>query len=175
MKGNKMDALFTINANELVAVTKDHPASPRIEHYVNLLRTSYDEVSKLLDKNTTELNKLRTAHDSDITRINEALNKAAEDRDFCTEYEEWIEELSGELSHYSSLTGRIFEYEVAVEVTRTFKSTVYVTVSASSEEDAEELVKDEASSIVDDVCDETYDISCTDDVEYEVQSVEKSR
>jgi hypothetical protein len=169
-----VDALFTINANELVAVTKDHPASPRIEHYVNLLRASYDEISKLLDVRSNELKKLQLAHDSDIATINEALNKAAEDRDFCNEYEEWIEDLSGELSHYSSLIGRNFDYEVTVEVTRVFKETVTVTVSASSAEDAEELVRDEAASFVDDLCDQEYNIDESYDVDYDIQSVERS-
>jgi hypothetical protein len=169
-----VDALFTINANELVAVTKDHPASPRIEHYVNLLRASYDEISKLLDVRSNELKKLQLAHDSDIETINEALNKAAEDRDFCSEYEEWIEDLSGKLSHYSSLEGRNFDYEVTVEVTRVFKETVTVTVSASSAEDAEELVRDEAASFVDDLCNQEYNIDESYDVDYEIQSVERS-
>jgi hypothetical protein len=167
-------SVFISTADELVAVTKDHPASLRIEHYVNLLRIQFDRVNDLLNNNATELNKLCAAHNSDITKINEALNKAAEDRDFCSEYEEWIEDLSGELSHYSSLIGRKLDYEVTVEVTRVFKETVTVTVSASSAEDAEELVRDEVASFVDDLCDQEYNIDESYDVDYDIQSVERS-
>jgi hypothetical protein len=86
----------------------------------------------------------RQKHERDITLIGEALLKEADDRDWCSAYDDFIEELNESLS--VELKRREHEYEVEIEVTQKRTQRVTVTVTAQSEEDARETIESDPSS-----------------------------
>jgi hypothetical protein len=88
------------------------------------------------------------SHIRDIKLISDALLEAAEDRDWCSMYDNFIQELNTRLN--VELEERKRKYEVDIEVTETRTQTVTVTVEARSEQDAQELVMEDAFNYYED-------------------------
>ena len=86
-------------------------------------------------------NKSRESHERDIELIGDALLKEADDRDWCSAYDDFVEELNQSLS--VELKMREKEYEIDIEVTETRTQIVTVSIKARSEEHAKELVMDD--------------------------------
>lgn len=76
---------------------------------------------------------------NDIRRINDELNSTAEEQSWCNEYEERLDRLNETLSTETTLVGRKRDRNVRVSVTATWD--VYLTVEATSEEDAIEQIR----------------------------------
>ena len=83
-------------------------------------------------------------HERDIELISNALLEQAKDRDWCSQYDEFIKNLNKELS--VELKTREREYEVEIEITQKRTQTVTVTITADSEEHARELIEDDMSA-----------------------------
>jgi hypothetical protein len=83
----------------------------------------------------------RQKHERDIELIGNALLEQAKDRDWCSQYDEFITDLNKELS--VELKTREKEYEVEIEVTRKQVQRVTVTITANDEDHARELINDD--------------------------------
>lgn len=94
----------------------------------------------------------RTKHERDIELIGNALLQEAEDRDWCSAYDDFIEVLNRSLT--VELKSREHEYEVEIEVTRKQVQRVTVTVTARDEDHARELINDDPSNYYEDQIDE---------------------
>lgn len=90
----------------------------------------------------------RTKHERDIELIGNALLQEAEDRDWCSAYDDFIEVLNRSLT--VELKSREHEYEVEIEVTRKQVQRVTVTVTARDEDHARELINDDPSNYYED-------------------------
>ena len=89
-------------------------------------------------------NKSRESHERDIELIGNALLEEAKDREWCSQYDEFITDLNKLLS--VELKTREKEYEVEIEVTQKRTQRVTVTITAGSEEHAKELINDDPSN-----------------------------
>jgi superfamily I DNA and RNA helicase len=97
----------------------------------------------------TKINNLVHQLREDFDVIREALLKEATNRDWCDAYNEFVDEVNSRTKdlqlHYMKK-----EYEVKVKLEETREQYVYITVEASSESEAEELVDEwDYSSLVD--------------------------
>lgn len=100
-------------------------------------------------------------HERDIARIGEALIQEAEDRDWCSAYDDFVEELNRSLT--IELKTREKEYEVEIEVTQKRTQRVTVTISANSEAHARELIEDDPSNYYEEkISDYDWDIEDED-------------
>jgi hypothetical protein len=102
----------------------------------------------------------RTKHERDIELIGNALLQEAEDRDWCSAYDDFIEVLNRSLT--VELKSREHEYEVEIEVTRKQVQRVTVTVTARDEDHARELIEDDPSNYYEDKINE-YDWEVEDE------------
>lgn len=89
-------------------------------------------------------NRSRESHERDIELIGTALLQEAEDRDWCSAYDDFVEELNNKLS--VELKTREHEYEVEIEVTQKRTQRVTVTITARTESHARELIEDDPSN-----------------------------
>jgi hypothetical protein len=89
-------------------------------------------------------NKSRESHEQDIDRIGTALLKEAEDRDWCSAYDDFVEELNRSLN--VELKTREHEYEVEIEVIQRRSQRITVTITARDEDHAKELIEDDPSN-----------------------------
>ena len=115
--------------------------------------------------------KRETMHHKDIQTIGEALIEMAEDKDWCSEYDEFINELNGNL--YVELPSRRRNYDVTIKVKREVYAYVTVQVEATSEEDAQEIVEEDTYSYLDDLPRDIGDWEETDE-DIDVTRVERS-
>lgn len=74
-------------------------------------------------------------------RITNAIYEEATERDWCDEYDSWAEEVNGSLKFFEIPLMRR-EYSVTYTITRTQEAQVTVTVSATSEDNAEDCAND---------------------------------
>jgi hypothetical protein len=100
------------------------------------------------DNNKTMRFEGRQKHERDIELIGNALLEQAKDRDWCSQYDEFITDLNKELS--VELKTREKEYEVEIEVTRKQVQKVTVTITANDEDHARELINDDPSNYYED-------------------------
>lgn len=100
--------------------------------------TTLAELEILQHNAEKEVNKWK----SDVATINDFLNNQADERDFCSEYEDFIQEINEALS-VATLAGRSFSFSVEVDAEITFRQTVFVSVEASSASEAEEMVQED--------------------------------
>lgn len=85
---------------------------------------------------------------SDLDDITEALRQEAENRGWCSEYNEFCDEVNSKLKH-AQLIPLEQEYEVEVEVTATVTTRATLIVMARSQDLAEEMVIDDPDSFFD--------------------------
>ncbi len=106
-------------------------------------------------------NKSRQSHEQDIDRIGTALLKEAEDRDWCSAYDDFVEELNRSLN--VELKTREHEYEVEIEVTQKRTQRVTVTINARTESHARELIEDDPSNYYEEkICDYDWEVEDED-------------
>lgn len=106
------------------------------------------------------LERMRT-HERDIELISEALLGQANDRDWCSEFDDFVENLNKSLS--VELKKREKEYEVEIEVTQKRTQRVTVTINANSEAHARELIEDDPSNYYEEkISDYDWDIEDED-------------
>ena len=123
-----------------------------------------------------EMTKQKRDYSSDIDLIGSMLENEAESRNWCGEYDQFIDQFNGE-SKIAYISPREREYDVTVDVTVTMTVPVTISVTASSGEDAESIVSDDASSYIDDYLVESevksgnYTLNVDD---YEVTDVNES-
>lgn len=96
-----------------------------------------DSKDQLIESLREEVSRVRTAHVRDINTLNNALLEEAENRDWCSEFDEFVEGVNGHLN--IELDGRERDFDVTVEVTYR----VVRTVSARTESEAEDLATDD--------------------------------
>lgn len=129
----------------------------------DLHRVRNDLTVALVDAENNRKLKLENweKHNLDITRIGEALIQEAEDRDWCSAYDDFIEELNRSLT--IELKTREKEYEVEVEVTQKRTQRVTITISANSESHARELIEDDPSNYYEEkICDYDWEVEDED-------------
>lgn len=95
-----------------------------------------DNLRKLLSES-------KSNHQKDIETIGNALIEQAEQRSFCNEYDDFIEELNQNLT--IDLPVRKKTFQVTLEITRTISTRVTVEVECAYEEDAAELAEGDES------------------------------
>jgi hypothetical protein len=93
-------------------------------------------------------NKSRESHERDIELIGIALMTEAEQRDWCSAYDDFVEELNNRLN--VELKTREHEYDIEIEVIQRRSQRVTVTITARSEDHARELIEDDPSNYYED-------------------------
>jgi capsid protein len=114
-----------------------------INHLKSIIATLKSDLAVArvdLDNNKIIRQQRLDSHIQDIKLISDALMEQAEDRDWCDQYDNFIEELNTRLS--IELEERTKEYEVEIEVTQTRTQRVTVTIKARDEDQARELIDD---------------------------------
>jgi len=96
-----------------------------------------------------EMTKQKQDYSSDIDLLGQMLGDEANARGWCNEYDQFVEQFNAD-SKIATIDPREREYDVTVDVTVTIKVPVTISVTATSEENAESIVGDEASSYIDD-------------------------
>ena len=94
-----------------------------------------------LNEAKTKINNLVHQLREDFDVVRNALLQEAIDREWCDLYNEFVEKINSDTKdlklHYAKK-----DYEVKVKVEETREQIIYVTVEATSEEEAEEIVGD---------------------------------
>ena len=96
-----------------------------------------------------EMTREKRDYSSDIELIGSMLENEAESRNWCSEYDQFIDRFNAE-SKIAFIDPREKDFDVTVDVTVTMTVPVTISVTARSGEDAEALVSDDASSYIDD-------------------------
>jgi hypothetical protein len=164
-KGKEMETEFT--PDESIDVTGiydlNHLKSIIASLKSSLAVTRADLVVAKSSAETYEArsNKSRESHERDIELIGAALITEAEDRDWCSAYDDFVEELNNKLS--VELKTREHEYEVEIEVTQKRTQRVTVTITARTESHARELIEDDPSNYYEEkICDYDWDVEDED-------------
>lgn len=96
----------------------------------------YKELQSQLESSRITASALR----NDFEIVSECLLNEAADRDWCSEYNDWVDEVNLRLNR-STLRKLEREYSVKVELTETRTVSTYVTVTAASSDEAQEKVE----------------------------------
>jgi chromosome segregation ATPase len=147
-------------------VTADEIAS--MQSQIAELTTQLAQRQNVVDTLNTRLEAVRVQRDnaeSDFKQLNTYLNEYADGKGLCGEYEKQLDEWN-EGFDSMKLEGRIREYQIEVEVS--FRYTTTVTVEASTADDAREQVEQMSAGEV--MQDGPWD--CPDHEEFEISSVE---
>jgi hypothetical protein len=114
----------------------------------------YDALRSECDKYLVDMNALR----SDANIISEALRSEAIDREWCSLYANFVEEVNSQTSVLKLLQANR-DYKVEFTVERKQSATVTVYVTATSDEEAYEIAEDkwDYSSLTDEVSDSDWD------------------
>lgn len=116
---------------------------------------SQQEVDEIRSKNNDFINALKKDFDS----VSIALRDEALERDWCDMYNEFVDNVNSGLVHMKLLTLRT-NYEVKVKIEQTREQYVYVTVEATSEDDAVEMVDEwDYSDLLDNADDYDWDVT----------------
>ena len=116
---------------------------------------SQQEVDEIRNKNNDFINALKKDFDS----VSIALRDEALERDWCDMYNEFVDNVNSGLVHMKLLTLRT-NYEVKVKIEQTREQYVYVTVEATSEDDAVEMVDEwDYSDLLDNADDYDWDVT----------------
>lgn len=105
----------------------------------------------------------------DFHLVGEMLLEESNRRNWCSEYDEFVDAVNGKLG-LLSLPDREQEYEVEVQVTGTITTTTTVTVTARSQDDANTMVEENMDDYVDadDILTDAARYSSFDDVQCEL-------
>ena len=152
-----MEAQFT--PDEQIDVTEIYDLN-HLKSIIASLKSALAVMTVDRDNNKSMRIEGRQKHERDITLIGEALLSQADDRNWCSEYDDFIEELNESLT--VELKMREKEYEVEIEVTQKRTQRATVTITARSEEHARELIEDDPSNYYEDQINE-YDWEVEDE------------
>lgn len=125
-------------------VNADEIAS--LQAQVTDLTRQLSEVKAAFDRTHERLQSAQAVRDEqarDWAKLNEFLNKYADEKAMCSEYEKQLDEWNQSFESLE-LEGRVREYEVEVECS--FRYTFTKTVEASSEAEARRMVEDMSPS-----------------------------
>lgn len=147
------EGLQTIDVTEIYDVNHLKSIIASLKSALVVMTVDRDNNKKMRQENWDK-------HQLDITRIGEALIQEAEDRSWCTAYDDFVEELNRSLT--IELKTREKEYEVEIEVTQRRTQRVTVTIKANSEDHAKELIEDDPSNYYEDEINE-YDWDIEDE------------
>ena len=115
-----------------------------------------------LNEAKTKINNLVHQLREDFDVIRNALLKEAIDREWCDLYNEFVEKINSETKDLK-LHHAKKDYEVKVKVEETREQYVYITVEATSEEEAEEIVSNyDYSDVKEDASEWEWDITDSD-------------
>lgn len=114
---------------------------------------------------------LNRQREAALAAIGQRLIDESERRNWCSEFDEIIEEVNAELPHGWELPTRKRSYEVEVTVTGKITTTTTVTVEATSEDEACDMVNEDTESHVD--LDEVLTDASRNET-FEIDSVEVS-
>jgi len=110
----------------------------------------------------TKINNLVHQLREDFDVIRNALLQEAIDREWCDLYNEFVEKINSETKDLK-LHHAKKDYEVKVKVEETREQYVYITVEATSEEEAEEIVSNyDYSDVKEDASEWEWDITDSD-------------
>jgi len=98
---------------------------------------SQKEVDEIRSKNNDFVNALKKDFDS----VSIALRDEALEREWCDQYNEFVDNVNGQLVYMKLLSAKT-DYDVEVKIQETREQTVYISVEATSAEEAEEIVSD---------------------------------
>lgn len=104
---------------------------------------------------------------SDLDDITEALRQEAENRGWCSEYNDFCDEVNSKLKH-AHLTPLEQEYEVEVEITATVTTRATLSVMARSQDLAEEMVIDDPDAFFDPSDEALEEVKCNGFDNYDV-------
>lgn len=90
----------------------------------------------MYEEQALSLSRARASHSADISTIGDALKEKAGSREWCSEYDEFVEDLNRRLTYDLPLREREFD----VEIEATYRMTVSVT--ATTEDDALRMAED---------------------------------
>lgn len=109
---------------------------------------------------------------ADIETISNALRDEAIQRDWCSDYNQFIDDVNDNLK-VTELKSLDKDYEVEIKVTRTQSATITVSVTATSPDSAEAYINSLTFDEVIEQCDEhEYNIDWdNDDEEYQVEYI----
>lgn len=151
-----------------------------IETLADVMQPDAAALQAEVDRLKGEVERLTTSRDSWMQRANdfehdcgvwnEEIMGEAEDRDWCSDFERFLDNrIRGKLRRWE-IQDREQEYEVEVEVTGSHTTTTTVTVTARSQEDADEIVSNNLSDYVDgdDVLTDAVRNESWDSIEMEV-------
>ena len=96
-----------------------------------------------------EETRMKRDYSSDIDLIGTMLVEEANSRGWCSEYDYFVDKFNSD-SKVATIDPREKEYDVTVDVTVTMTVPITICVTARSEEDAEQIVNDDASSYIHD-------------------------
>lgn len=128
------------------------------------LEASITNLNSILEMRTKTIEQYK----SEGLTISSVLRNEAEDRDWCNEYNDFVDSLNDRLNliQFDRLTS---EYEVTVTVTRTQTQTITTTIEARNEDEAQECFDDDPSHHA---SYELHENKWEDsDIEYEVEGV----
>jgi len=128
------------------------PAEPVEPAIITDLQEQIDTLKRELERaneRVTALSERAGKWERDFNRHAGAVLQEAIDRDWCDEYERVMDGIQNDLE-IAVIPQREQEYEIEVEITASASYTTTVTVTARSQEDAEEIVRDDVDSYVDD-------------------------
>jgi len=126
-----------------------------------------------LDRVEAENRKMRDDRDRALGVIGMRLIEEAENRGWCTEFDEIIDEVNAALPDGWELPERKREFTIEIEVTGTIRTTTSVTVEAKTEDEAREMIDDGEGEHYDsdDILTRAAKNVSFDDVEVEIQDV----
>ena len=154
-----------------VDVIEEQPAAPAIDLAEAVRKVSgLERELERANQRVTALSERAGKWERDFDRVTAAVLQEAIDRDWCEEYERVMSGIQSDLE-IGTIPEREQEYEVEVDITASISYTTTVTVTARSQEDAEEILKDNMDSYVDDpesVLSNNLSYASIDSVECEV-------
>lgn len=133
-----------------------------------MIKTSSGTVYYTKQELTNQINEVM----EDGYKITNAIYEKARDMDWCSEYDDWAEEVNKDLKFFEVPTMRR-EYAVTYTIERLQRATVTVQVTARNEDDAEDQA-DEAyntEELVEKIDEDEWDTKHEEIIETEAQEI----
>lgn len=109
-------------------------AATNLNAELDALKSKHQQTATLLSDRSRQ-------HRSDVEKIGQALIKEANEREWCSQYDDLIDELNTEL--YEPLPVRMRTYDVTLMVTRTQSQEVVIQVECRDDNDAIGLAEEQ--------------------------------
>lgn len=142
------DSSFPLRSDEVTFCLNNERISDFVKDYVQVLESSYKDLeiknrdlSALYDSAITSLTAAKTRHTDDIEHIGSALIAEAEERGWCSQYDEFINKVNRILHIELETRERTYVVEVTAHVS------MQVEVEASSLNQAIEFARDSVGNL----------------------------